>query len=166
MCRDTVGGRIDQLANYCCYKKVTENTVANSLAAWLPFDQLSCKFENIRGAWSRPHPQPALPRAQSMKKGTSKLFKRRYSLWVLFFRSISGGNTVGGLLISSHWRLMILIANSYRGGEKRKGVGAKPLEIFRIMPFSSSENDLCYLERAIHFCLFAEMGMGLDPRNP
>jgi len=28
-------------------EKVTENTVATSLAAWLPFDQLSCEFENI-----------------------------------------------------------------------------------------------------------------------
>ena len=35
-------------------KKVTENTIANSLAAWLPFDQLSCKFDNIRGV-RRPH---------------------------------------------------------------------------------------------------------------
>ena len=29
--------------------KVTENTVANSLSAWLPFDQLFCKYENIGG---------------------------------------------------------------------------------------------------------------------
>jgi len=26
-----------------------ENTVANLLGAWLTFDQLSCKFENIGG---------------------------------------------------------------------------------------------------------------------
>jgi len=28
-------------------EKVTENTVTTSLAAWLPFDQISCEFENI-----------------------------------------------------------------------------------------------------------------------
>ena len=37
-------------------KKIAENTVANSLAAWLPFDQLSCKFENIGGATPAPKP--------------------------------------------------------------------------------------------------------------
>ena len=49
MCRGTIcwGGRFDQLTNYCYFKNVTENTVANSIAAWLPIYQLSCKFENI-----------------------------------------------------------------------------------------------------------------------
>ena len=39
------GGRFDQLTNYCYLKKVTENTVANSFAAWLTFDQLSGKLK-------------------------------------------------------------------------------------------------------------------------
>jgi len=30
-------------------ENLRENSVANSLAAWLPFDQLPCKFENIGG---------------------------------------------------------------------------------------------------------------------
>ena len=47
MCQDTFcwGGG----GNHLMKKKVTENTVASSLAAWLTFDQLSCKFENIGG---------------------------------------------------------------------------------------------------------------------
>ena len=40
----------DQLTNYCYQKKkVTENSVANSLAAWPTFDQLSWKLEDIGG---------------------------------------------------------------------------------------------------------------------
>ena len=41
------GGDFDNLANHCCQKKVKENTVTISLAAWPTFDQFSCIFENI-----------------------------------------------------------------------------------------------------------------------
>ena len=40
-------------------KKVTENTVAISLAARLTFDQLSCEFENIGGG-ATPPPYPSI----------------------------------------------------------------------------------------------------------
>jgi len=30
-------------------ENLRENSVANSLAAWLPFDQLPCKFEKLEG---------------------------------------------------------------------------------------------------------------------
>ena len=55
------GGVFDQLTDYCHSKKhkITEITVANSLAAWLPFDQLFCKFENIGGRDAPYAPQPA-----------------------------------------------------------------------------------------------------------
>ena len=52
MCRDTFcwgGAAFGQLTNYIYLKKVTENTVGNSLAAWLTFDELSCKFDTTRG---------------------------------------------------------------------------------------------------------------------
>ena len=39
---------------------VTENIVANSFAAWLTCDQLSCKFENI-GGHNPPLPPSAHP---------------------------------------------------------------------------------------------------------
>ena len=43
-------GHCEQLTNNCYFKKmVAENTITNSLAPWLPFDQFSCKFENIVG---------------------------------------------------------------------------------------------------------------------
>ena len=62
------GGRFDQLTNYLTKLllkkkevKVTENTVDNPLAAWLPFlDQLSCKFENIGGR-NAPTPNQHIP---------------------------------------------------------------------------------------------------------
>ena len=57
MCRDAFswgGGEafwpIDQLL--LLKRKVTENTVANSLAAWLTFNQLSC---NGNGGHDAPH---------------------------------------------------------------------------------------------------------------
>ena len=40
--------------------KITEVTVANSLPAWLPIDQLFCKFENI-GGMTPPCLQSAYP---------------------------------------------------------------------------------------------------------
>ena len=49
---------IDQLL---LLKKLTENTVANSLAAWLHFDQLSCKFEILGARSSHVPPQSAHP---------------------------------------------------------------------------------------------------------
>ena len=58
MCQTpSVGGeRIDQLTKYC----YSEIIVSNSLPAWLPFDQLFCKFESI-GASRPPRPQTAHP---------------------------------------------------------------------------------------------------------
>ena len=63
MCRDTLRwgeGRFNHLTNYCYLKKITENTMANSLAALLTFDQLSCNFEDI-GDVSPPRPHPQMP---------------------------------------------------------------------------------------------------------
>ena len=64
MYRDTFrwgGGRFDQLTNYCQGKKFPENTVANSLAVWLTFEQHSCKFENIGGGRDAPRPHLQIP---------------------------------------------------------------------------------------------------------
>ena len=60
MCRDTVGGRIDQLANYCCYKKVTENTVANSCFLPVPpvLRRSGARNTHSTGACCRKRPGP------------------------------------------------------------------------------------------------------------
>ena len=49
-------------------KKVTQNTSANSLAAWLIFHQLSCKFENI-GPQRHPSAHPWLIGIRKRTKG-------------------------------------------------------------------------------------------------
>ena len=69
------GGSFNQLANCCYQKKVTENTVANSLAACLTFDQLSCKFENIGGLGA-----PMPPSAHSCHYWNVYLTFQLYSL--------------------------------------------------------------------------------------
>ena len=50
------GGAFHHLTNYCYNKKiVTGNTVANSLAVWLTFYQISCILDNIWGEAWRSH---------------------------------------------------------------------------------------------------------------
>ena len=68
------GGIIDELTNYQYLnkEKVTENTVVTSLAAWLPFDQLSCKFENIG---ERDAPTPPNRHNPGMDHTTSVMLK-------------------------------------------------------------------------------------------
>ena len=50
------------------------------------------------------------------------LFKDDAALEILFWRFISGGNTVRGLLISLLLKLTILIALSYHSKEKSWGM--------------------------------------------
>ena len=51
-------GRLTKLPTICTKKKLTKNAVANSPAAWLNFDQLSCKFDYIGGVKNPPSAQP------------------------------------------------------------------------------------------------------------
>ena len=64
---------------------------------------------------------------------------------------------------------MILIANSYRGRGGNRGQEVKLRENLQNHTFSSYENALCDIERALqsgHFCSFAEKDSGLDPHDP
>ena len=86
-----------------------------------------------------------------MSKGSSKQFKRGYSMLAVFFRSSSGGKTVRGFLIS------LLLPE------------VKPRKIFRIKLFSSKDSALCDKEMTLqngHFCSFVGQGKGLDPQIP
>ena len=59
------GGRSDQLTNYCYYsvtkKRVTEYTVANSLAAWLTFLTNFLANLKILGGTTPPRPHRHIP---------------------------------------------------------------------------------------------------------
>ena len=67
-------GHFDQLINYCDEKRVTENTVTNSPAAWLTFDQISCILEDIGGAMPPTHPISTSLVSLSLWKCNNKSF--------------------------------------------------------------------------------------------
>ena len=71
LCAETpVGGHLDQLTNYCYLKKGHRKYCCQlSCSIWLPFDQLSCKFENIEG-----HDTPTTPVGTSLDFGKVPLF--------------------------------------------------------------------------------------------
>ena len=64
---------------------------------------------------------------------------------------------------------MILIAISYHGRRKKRGLGANSPENFWNHAFSILGKRPFDIERALqerHFCSFAEKGGGLDPQDP
>ena len=110
-----------------------ENTVANSLAAWLTFDQLSCKFENIRGSVTLPHApigtSLATNRSGPIASGKTAYFKviccfdvsimfaLRFAVFVVFFPAAPPPKL--NWIVDNSWSWRILARIGISGGLKK-----------------------------------------------
>ena len=86
-------------------KKVTDETVTNPLAAWLTFDQLSCKFENIGGVRC-----PPIGKSLCANMCRSEAMLTRYASDCLFFEK---KRSLAPFLIKDLCKLIFLTLGFY-----------------------------------------------------